>query len=150
MGGLAVGFAILGREDSPNAPPAKPKWTTGQVADVDITLVKTDRTELGCASAEEIGNKRCAFDGSQKARPAADDRTTYKPYTTTDRIQFVGAGLWAELGATNLPAARFTVKCKYKVDGVLKKLDVRWESTGTWYPVTDWYAGTLSECKIAQ
>ena len=148
VGGLAAGFAILGREDTPNAGPAKPKWSTGQVVDVDVTLVKTDRTELGCASAEEVGDKHCAFDGAQKVRPAGDDKKTYKPYTTVDRVQFVGAGLWSELGSAALPPNRFTVKCKYRIEGTLKKLDVRWESAGPWYPQGDWYAGTLSECKI--
>jgi hypothetical protein len=148
VGGLAAGFAILGREDSPNAPPAKPKWSAGQEVDVDITLVKTDRSELGCASAEEIGDKRCGFDGTQKPRTISNDKSIFKPYTTTDRIQFLGAGLWDSLGASNLPATRFSAKCKYKVEGTLKKVDVRWESTGPWYPVTDWYAGSLSACKI--
>ena len=49
-----------------------------------------------------------------------------------------------------LPATRFTVKCKYKVEGKMRKPAVRWSSEGPWYERTeDWYSGLLSSCVIA-
>lgn len=152
IGGLAAGFAILGREEQ-QAGPAKPKWKAGDIADVEITLVKNDKQELACASAEEIGGKHCAFEGMNKPWSKgenADDKKVMRPYTTTDRVQFAAAGLWSEpvLAPDKIPATRFSVKCKLKVEGTLKSVAVRWESTGQWFPGNEWYAGSVSDCKI--
>jgi hypothetical protein len=153
IGGLAAGFAILGREEQVGPP--KPKWTTGQTVDVEITLVKNDRQDLACASANEIGGKHCAFEANNKAWSKGDntdDKKVLKPYTTTDRVQFTAAGLWSEpaLAPAKLPGSRFSVKCKYKVEGMLKNVSVRWESTGQWYPGNEWYAGSVSDCKLGK
>lgn len=151
VGGLAVGFAVLGREGSQNEPPARPKWAVGQAVDVEVTVVNSDRQDLSCASDTEIAGKRCAFDSAQKPRAAGDDKSTLKPYTTTEatgRAQFVGAGLWSSLGGAPLPPQRFSVKCTYTVEGTLRKLDVRWSPNAQWYSNADWYSGALSGCKI--
>ncbi len=158
--GLCAGFAILGRE-APPGEVSKPKWTTGQTVDVEITVVKSDQKDLSCASAEEIGGKHCAFDAFDKppAPPppwtkssVGDDKKLLKPYTTVDRIQFVAAGLWSDpaLAADKIPATRFSVKCKFKVEGTLKDVGVRWDPAAQWYANKDWYAGAVSDCKIAQ
>ena len=152
IGGLAAGFALLGREE--NHGPPKPKWTTGQTVDVEITLVKNDKADLSCASGEEIGGKHCAFEAINKPwskGPAADDAQTFKPYTTTDRVQFVAAGVWSQaaLAGDKMPKSRFSVKCKYKVEGMLKNLSVRWDPTSQWHPNTEWFAGSVSDCKLA-
>jgi len=158
--GLGAGFAILGRE-TPQGEAAKPKWKVGEVVDVEITVVKSDRQDLSCASAEEVGGKHCAFEALDKP-PASpkpwskgdvnDDKKLLKPYTTVDRIQFAAAGLWTDpaLSPDKLPATRFSVKCKYKVEGNLKELGVRWNPTDQWYANKDWYAGSVSDCKITQ
>lgn len=152
FGGLAAAFAFLGREDSSG--PAKPKWTVGQTIDVELTLVKDDAKNLSCASSEEIGGKHCAFESQQKtwSKGSTDDKSTYKPYTTTDRIQFVAAGVWSEpaLAPDKLPPSRFAAKCKLKIDGKFSKLDVRWDQTGAWYPNADWFAGSVSSCVLVQ
>ncbi|APR79791.1 Hypothetical protein A7982_05138 [Minicystis rosea] len=152
IGGLAAGFALLGSEKPQEQ--AKPKWKVGDTADVEITLVKNDRQELSCASSDEIGGKHCAFEGANKPWSKGDngdDKKLLKPYTTTDRIQFTAAGVWSEpaLAADKIPATRFSVKCKYKVEGTLKNVSVRWESTGQWFPGNEWYAGSVSDCKVA-
>ena len=149
---LGTGFVYLAREPAPEA--AKPKWTTGQTVDVEITLVRTDRQELSCAAAEEIAGRHCAFEGTNKPwskGDVGDDKRLLKPYTTTDRTQFTAAGLWSEpaLAPDKLPNTRFNVKCKYKVEGSLKDVAVRWEQTAQWYANKEWYAGALSDCKIA-
>ena len=148
--GLGAGFAILGREQP--AQVAKPKWKTGETVDVEITLVSTDRNDLACASTEEIGGKHCAFEAANKPHPkgATDDKTLLKPYTTTDQVNLAAAGLWSEpaLAPGKLPAARFSVKCKYKVEGTLKTLGVRWRDGEQFFPNTEWYAGAVSDCKL--
>ncbi|MFT3769706.1 MAG: hypothetical protein QM820_30075 [Minicystis sp.] len=151
IGGLAAGFALLGSEKHQEQ--AKPKWKVGDVADVEITLVKNDRQDLACASADEINGKHCGFEANNKPWSKgdnADDKKLLKPYTTTDRVQFAAAGVWSEpaLSGDKLPATRFSVKCKYKVEGMLKAMSVRWESTGQWFAGNDWYAGSVSDCKI--
>jgi hypothetical protein len=150
--GLGAGFAILGREQPPEA--ARPKWKVGEVADVEVTLVRSDRQDLACASADEVAGMHCAFEAASKAWSKGgdpnDDKKLLKPYTTTDRVQFTAAGLWSEpsMMPDKLPATRFSVKCKFKVEGTLKNVGVRWEQTGQWYPQEGWYAGTLSGCTL--
>ncbi len=149
--GLGVGFAILGKEQAPQA--ARPKWKTGEVVDVDITLVSTDAKDLACASTELIAGKHCAFEAANKAWSkggGTDDKSTFKPYTTTDQVNFAAAGLWSEpaLAPGKLPAARFSVKCKYKIEGTLKTLGVRWREGDQFYPNGEWYAGSVSDCKL--
>jgi hypothetical protein len=151
IGGLAVGFAMLGREEQ-QAPPTM-KWKVGETTDVEITLVKNDRNELACAAADEIGGKHCAFESNTKPWSKGDlndDKKLLKPYTTTDRAQFVAAGVWSEpaLAADKIPASRFSLKCKFKVEGKLKNMSVRWEQTGQWYPNNEWFAGAVSDCKV--
>jgi hypothetical protein len=149
---LGTGFAILGREAPQEV--AKPKWKVGDVNEVEITLVRSDRQDLACAANDEINGKHCAFEAQNKPWSKGgdpnDDRTIFKPYTTMDRVQFVGAGLWVDPGMApdKLPATRFQVKCKYKVEGSIKNVGVRWEQTGQWYQQPDWYAGSLSDCKL--
>src|SRR5262249_47575708 len=149
--GLGAGFAILGREAPQEA--AKPKWKVGDVSEVEVTVVRADRQDLSCAATEEIAGKHCGFEAQgkpwSKGGDPNDDKTVFKPYPTTDRMQFVAAGLWTDPGMApdKLPATRFQVKCKFKVEGSLKNVSVRWEQTGQWYQQADWHAGSLSDCK---
>jgi hypothetical protein len=149
--GLGAGFAILGRETQVDN---RPKWKVGDTADVEITLVKSDRQDLACAATEEVAGKHCAFEAMNKPWTkgnASDDKQILKPYTTVDRVQFTAAGLWADpsMQPDKLPTTRFTVKCKYKVEGKLPNVGVRWEQTGQWFPNTDWYAGSVTDCKVS-
>jgi hypothetical protein len=152
IGGLVGLFALLGREQGRSGP-AKPKWTTGQTVDVEITLIKTDRNDLSCAFGDEVAGKHCAFEAQNKPwskGPISDDKTLLKPYTTTDHVQFAAAGLWSEpaLAPDKLPPNRFSVKCKYTVEGTIKQIFVRWDPAGPWHGGTEWYAGKVSDCKI--
>jgi hypothetical protein len=151
VGGLAAGFAILGREEQ--TMPSRPKWTSGQSVDVEITLVKNDKQDLACSSPDEINSKHCAFEANSKPWSKGDntdDKKVLRPYTTTEHLQFAAAGIWSDpaLAPDKLPATRFSVKCKYKVEGTLKSLGVRWEQTGQWFPNNEWFAGSVSDCKI--
>lgn len=156
VGGLAAGFAILGREGGGGPGPAAPKWTVGQEVDVEITLVKTDRRDLGCASPEEVGGRHCAFESKEKrwSKPDKPDdkKAVLQPYTTTNGVQFVAAGLWSDPALeteAKLPATRFTVKCKFKVEGKLKKPAIRWHSDDPWADRTeDWYSGAVNGCSV--
>lgn len=151
VAGLVGLFYVLGREEQ-QAPPNM-KWNVGQTVDVEITLVKNDRNELACAAADEVAGRHCAFESAAKPWTKGDvndDTKLLKPYTTTDRAQFTAAGVWSEaaLAADKIPASRFSLKCRYKIEGKLKNMSVRWEQTGQWFPNNEWFAGSVSECKV--
>lgn len=151
IGGLAAGMAMLSREEQ-QVPPTM-KWKVGETVDVEITLVKNDRNELACAAADEIAGRHCAFESATKPWSKGDlndDTKLLKPYTTTDRAQFIAAGVWSEaaLAPDKIPASRFSLKCRYKIDGKLKNMSVRWEQTGQWFPNNEWFAGSVSDCKV--
>jgi hypothetical protein len=153
VGTLGISLWLLGREEGGGGTP-QPKWAKGQKVDVEITLVHTDQQDLACASSDELAGKHCAFESKGKPwtkSDSKDDKTVLRPYTTTDRIQFLAAGLWTDAGTTKapLPRTRFTVKCKLTVDGSLRKPAVRWASDGPWYDQGgDWFAGSVSDCNI--
>jgi len=150
MGALSAGFYFLGAETGGDR--TAPRWKTGQTVDVNITLVANDRNELACASDVEIAGRHCEFVNKTKPAEKVDDDKLLKPYTTTDNVQFLGAGLWTQpdLDVKKLPADRFTVKCKYTVEGEIKKPGVRWASRGGFSDKeNNWYAGVLKECSLA-
>jgi hypothetical protein len=155
VGGLLVaalvggGVYLLRRQGG-----SQGKWSVGQEADVEITIVPADSKNLACASADEIAGRHCAFEAQNKPwskSTDADDKKILKPYTTTDRVQLAAAGLWSEpaLSGGKLPAGRFSVKCKFKVEGNLKKPSIRWAAAGPWSDSPrDWYAGAVSGCVL--
>jgi hypothetical protein len=152
VGGLAAAFALLGNESSSG--PAAPKWKTGDTADLELTLVADDKKNLACAMGDEVAGAHCAFEEKAKAwskGDSADDKKLLKPYTTTDHVQVLASGLWSDPGMTGtLPAVRFSVKCKYKVEGKVKTAAIRWASDGPWYDSKDLYTGSISACKLVQ
>lgn len=151
VGVLAVGFALLGQERGGGGPRG-PSWKVGQTVDLEITTTANDKRELSCASAEEISGRHCAFEAPSKPwskDTSQDDKKTFRPYTSTDNNQFVAAGLWSEPAlANNLPASRFTVKCKYTVEGKLKAPTFHWESGWEGQPRGEMFAGVLTGCTI--
>ncbi|MBK8255292.1 MAG: hypothetical protein IPK82_21865 [Polyangiaceae bacterium] len=152
VGGLSLAMLLLGAERGGGGP-AAPKWNEGQTVDVEITLVSTDRQDLACASGTEIKGLHCGFESQGKRwskGDPADDKKTLRPYSTTNNINFFAAGVWAEpaLAADKLPGSRFSVKCKFAVEGKMPRADVRWHEGEGWNNVTDWYAGAVSDCKI--
>jgi hypothetical protein len=153
VGGLGLLMWALSGGEGGGDGPVTPKWAVGTTVDVEITLVPTDSKDLACAGADEIGGRHCAFEAQTKAWSKgdnSDDKKLLKPYTTTDRIQFLAAGLWSDpaLAPGKLPATRFSVKCKYAVEGKMKKPSVRWASDGPWYDWGDGYSGVVSSCAL--
>ena len=151
VGTLAAGFALLGQERGGGGPRG-PTWKQGQTVDVEITLVASDKRELNCAAADEVAGRHCSFESPTKVwgkGDPGDDKKTLRPYTSTDNVQFVAAGLWSEPAlAGNLPATRFTVKCKYTVEGKLKSPTFHWESGWEGQPRGEMLAGVLTGCTL--
>jgi hypothetical protein len=152
VGGISLLMLALGNERGQQGTQA-PKWNEGQKVDVEITLVSTDRQDLACATGTELKGLHCAFESQSKRwskGDANDDKKMLKPYSTTTGTNFMAAGVWTDpaLSGENLPATRFTIKCKLDVAGKIPRADVRWHADEGWNSVSDWYAGTVSECKM--
>src|SRR5262249_30097501 len=79
VAGLGAGFAVLGRDPEPQA---RPKWKVGDTVDVDVTLVKEDRQDLACASADEVAGKHCGFEAANKpwTKGASTEDKVLRPY----------------------------------------------------------------------
>jgi hypothetical protein len=152
FGGLAGAFAYLGNEA--NAPLPRPKWLVGSTVDIEVWLQKSDKFNLACVAPDEIGGKHCAFEDKTKPWSKGDnndDQKLLKPYTLTDNSNHVAAaGLWSQpaLAADKIPDKMNRVSCKFKVEGMIKKISFRWNPTAAWGDDADWYAGSVSDCKI--
>jgi hypothetical protein len=147
---LSSGFWLLAGFDSGLDKPVI-KWRVGQVAEIDITLVKDDAVELACGSTQEVNGKKCEYGTKSDKNAGLTDATMLKPYTTADGVNFAAAGLWSQpaLDKSKLPSDRFTVHCKFKVEGMLKTPLVRWKQSAPWgEKKDDWYAGAVSDCKL--
>ena len=123
---------------------------------VELTLVASDAQNLACGSGAVVGGLRCAYDAEGKpwpAAPAGSASATLQPFTTTDKKNVLGAGLWTDPGLKQaaLPAKRFSVRCKFVEDGAVKSPSVRWSASGK---LTEgggtWPAGTLSDCAVGE
>lgn len=153
VGGLAAGFALLGREDGGGGK-SMPNWKTGQVVDVEITLVKTDINDLTCAAGDEVAGRHCANEAQTRRWSKGDnndDKKLLRPYTTTNGWEMLAAGLWSEpaMAQASLPNTRFTVKCKFNVEGKVRKPAIRWANDRPWYDSPgDWHAGVVSGCSL--
>ena len=60
VGGLAAGFALLGREQGGGGR-ANTAWKVGQTVDVELTLVKQDKEELTCAAPQDISARAASI-----------------------------------------------------------------------------------------
>lgn len=149
--GLSAGFWVLGAFDNPFGTPP-PKWKIGQIVQVDLTLDPLDDTKLACASATDVGGKRCEYE-SKTARFAGklEDTTQLRPYTTVDQVHLLAAGVWSspDIAKEKRPKDRFTLRCDYKVETKVASPAVRWDVAGQWNEKDEeWYAGLASNCKL--
>jgi hypothetical protein len=160
---VVLGYVVLrgdggsGGPPPPSGPPAvdeSTKWAVGQTVELDITLKPTDRGNLSCASPDEVAGKHCQFDAPDK--PSAkgnleDDKVILKPYAVPNSpTRILAAGLWTDPGMSNkLPDQRFTVHCKFKLEGKVNNPGIRWDPKGPWRDnKSPWFAASVSGCSI--
>ncbi len=157
VGGLAALFGVLGSQtDGGNRPPPTPKWKVGDTVDVDITLVAPDYKNLTCAMAGEIAGFHCANESKSKRHPkaagqGADSRKNDKllqPYTLTNRIQLLAAGVWAQPALKKKLSGRFTATCKLTISGKVEKAQAQWKPGEGWFGANGWFVGSVKDCKI--
>ena len=149
---LAGGFFVLGNSEPFGGSGNKPKWKVGQKVSIDLTLDPRDDAKLGCASNVEVAGRRCEFeDKNKKFAGKLEDTTQLRPYTTTDGMQLLAAGVWSqpELAPAKRPAERFTVRCNYTVEGMVKNPAIQWDRGPNWMDQPrDWHAGVVSDCVL--
>lgn len=167
FGGLVVlllaAFGVLGSRNN-GGPQNAPRWKLNEPVDVEITLVATDANDLNCAMEGEIGGLHCGFTSGNArnaaARGSRDDAKLLQPYSTTNRQNFLAAGLWmqpelkdaAELDkrVKAMQNPRFAVNCKFTPRGKAKSAKVQWKAGADWGPGDGWYVGDVKDCKLAK
>jgi hypothetical protein len=129
-------------------------WSVGSTQSVQLTLVRDDKHNLGCASDQVIAGLHCGYrrDGSAAGPAAPDDPQLLQPYNTVGSELLLGAGLWTGSDLKKpLPATRFTVLCNYHIEGVAKSASIRFDAAAPFVPAGKRLtAGTLSDCTLAQ
>lgn len=138
VGVAALGAVLLFR--------ARGSYGRGTELDVPITLVTSDREDLGCASSARFGRYRCEFrkgGDTWSDPPAPADRLA--PYYSEDRRLYLIAGLfqqpalatrYAEEDPGQKPREalrRFSAHCKLRLVERTDGFDVRWLRTDTWH-----------------
>jgi hypothetical protein len=125
-------------------------WSVGSMQSVELTLVREDERNLGCASDQVIAGLHCAHrrDGAVAGPAAPDDVRVLQPYNTVGNELLLGAGLWTSAGMKKpLPATRFTVACSYHIEGVAKSAAIRFDAAAPFVPAGKRVTvGTLSDC----
>ena len=129
-------------------------WGVGSTQRVELTLVREDRRNLACASDQVIAGLHCAYrrDAREAGPSAPDSAQILQPYNTVGNELLLGAGLWTDpVMKRPLPAARFTVVCNYRIDGVAKSASIRFDAAAPFSPVGKRVTvGTLSDCALPQ
>ena len=160
---LLAAFGVLGNRDQ-GGPNNAPKWKLNEPVDVEITLVASDANDLGCAMEGDVKGLHCAFSTVNAKHPAAgtarDDEKLLQPYSTTNKQNFLAAGVWQQVD-TKDPAAldakvkalanpRFSLTCKFTPRERAKTAKVQWKPGSDWGPGDGWFVGDVKDCKLAK
>lgn len=147
---LTGGFFAFAKIETP-FDKQPPKWRAGQVVDLEISLIKEDSVNLACAASTIVEGRHCEYKTKTEKHAQVPDEKLLRNYTTTDGVNVLAAGLWSQpaLAPAKLPAVRFAVKCKFKVEGTINKPLVRWDAAAAWAERdADLHVGLVSDCKV--
>jgi len=127
-------------------------WRVGSTRQVELTLVKEDRSNLGCASDQVIAGLRCEHrrDKRAAAEVSPGNPQILQPYNTVENELLLGAGLWSSPALKgSLPSSRFSVICNYRIQGVVKSVAIRFNPSASFAPVGKTVSvGTLTDCVL--
>jgi len=167
LGLLGANILVLVRPGSPpkRKTPPRPSYSIGQELQVAITLVTPDAVGISCASQEEVDGRHCAFESREAkwSKPLSKELPPNErilvPYKTTDDVMFLVPGLFEQPALVErlkvdppvlgIEHERFNAHCKMKIVGKMGKLDVRWSPNGKWWPATNVFVGTVSDCTLS-
>lgn len=144
-------------------------WKVGQTANVHLTVVTADYTQMACADTRSSGEAHCEYENErerwpQKADAPLDDnkRTILQPYRTTDKNLLFLPGLWAQpevamrlhtepaQGVSEKKLARFVVDCEVKFLEEWQNAIVRWKPNERWSNQGTAMVGELVSCRILE
>ena len=131
------------------------------VIDAPITLVSSDRDDLGCAADRSFGRYRCEYQAADRrwpTPPAPADQLA--AYYSEDRRMFLIPGLfeqpelaarYAQESSTRVPRdslPRFTAQCKLRLQEKTDRFQLRWLRGEGWYPGSAAWVAEPIECHI--
>jgi hypothetical protein len=152
---VVIGGVNVGRRQ----PPEKDKMIAeGTVIDGDITLITSDRNDVGCSSDRMVERRRCGFNQDGTAQ-AGDERDRLQPFMTVDRHLYVIPGLFLDPAIKRRYESeppqkpreqlkRFTAHCKLTVIGKMTDFKLRWVAAGPWSPPQKAEIATATDCKV--
>jgi hypothetical protein len=131
------------------------------VIEAPITLITSDRDDLGCAAERSFGRYRCEYQAADRRWPAPPaPAEQLAAYYTEDRRMFLIPGLfeqpalaarYAQESPTHTSRDslhRFTVRCKLRLLQKTDQFKVRWVRGQDWSPGTAAWVAEPIECKI--
>lgn len=128
-------------------------WQRGKLYRVELTVVPSDKQGLACAfdgTTKDIDGLRCGYSLPTVLLDVPESQRIV-PYTTTNRENLFGAGMWSQIqvppGEGN---RRFTVSCLFRVKGAAAPF-VRWTDNGPFNKLLhSWPVGPLTDCVVVR
>jgi hypothetical protein len=144
-------------------------WKVGQTANIHLTVVTADYSQMACADTRRSGEAHCEYENERKRWPQKPDapvddnkRTVLQPYRTTDKNLLFLPGLWAQpevamrlhnepsQGVSETKLARFVVECEVKFLEEWQNAFVRWKPNERWSNQGTAMVGELVSCHILE
>jgi hypothetical protein len=135
--------------------------SANDVIDAPITLITSDREDLGCAAERFFGRYRCEYRAADRRWPAPPaPAEQLAGYYTEDRRMFLIPGLFEQpaLAARYAQESpnhtsrdslrRFTAQCKLRLLERTEGFQVRWVRGQDWSPGTTAWVAEPIECHI--
>ena len=127
-------------------------WHVGGSRMVELTLLRSDRQDLACASDVVVAGLHCGHRGDlREAGPrSSDDANVLQPYNTIQHELLLAAGLWTSPALRDpLPEGRFSAVCNFHMTGVMKSASIRFGASAPFGPIGKTVAvGNLTDCMI--
>jgi len=131
------------------------------VVEAPITLITSDREDLGCAADRAFGRYRCEYQAADRRWPAPPTAAEQlAAYYTEDRRMFLIPGLFEQPALAARYAQeppnhisrdslhRFTARCKLRLLEKTEEFQVRWVRGKDWSPGSAAWVAEPIECKI--
>lgn len=144
-------------------------WKVGQTANVHLTVVTSDYSQMACADTRRSGEAHCEYENERERWPRDADapiddnkRTILQPYRTTDKNLLLLPGLWAQpevamrlhtepsQGVSEKKLARFVVDCEVKFLEEWQNAFVRWKPNERWSNQGTAMVGEIVSCHILE
>lgn len=144
-------------------------WKVGQTANIHLTVVTADYSQMACADTRSSGEAHCEYESERELWPRKADapiddnkRTVLQPYRTTDKNLLLLPGLWAQPevamrlhtepahGVSDKKLARFVVDCEVKFLEEWQNAFVRWKPNERWSNQGTAMVGEIISCHILE